>query len=230
MRTLPQWPKLDMFWLAPAPCPSSLPGPPPPSAASQGATCDLDGRGITVPGYPHGNWVGPTILSGVTPHMDCYREEVFGPVLVCLEVGLGGGGAVSHFVCGSCVLLLVGVAGEALPACARARSASSGAPEPPRIGCRCWRACSHPGCPAALPGCAPRPPQAASLDEALAIINANEHGNGTAIFTASGAAARRFQQEVDVGMVGGRCGGAPERGGCAQGGRCSYPAACRCVC
>jgi malonate-semialdehyde dehydrogenase (acetylating)/methylmalonate-semialdehyde dehydrogenase len=126
------------------------------SGIEQGATCDLDGRGITVPGYPHGNWVGPTILSGVTPHMDCYREEVFGPVLVCLE--------------------------------------------------------------------------AASLDEALAIINANEHGNGTAIFTASGAAARRFQQEVDVGMVGGRCGGAPERGGCAQGGRCSYPAACRCVC
>lgn len=44
--------------------------------------------------------------------------------------------------------------------------------------------------------------QAGTLDEAIAIINANEHGNGTALFTASGAAARRFQQEVDVGMVG----------------------------
>ena len=40
-----------------------------------------------------------------------------------------------------------------------------------------------------------------TLDEAIALINANEHGNGTAIFTGSGAAARRFQSEVDVGMV-----------------------------
>lgn len=43
--------------------------------------------------------------------------------------------------------------------------------------------------------------QAGSLEEAIATVNANEHGNGTAIFTASGAAARRFQSEVDVGMV-----------------------------
>lgn len=40
-----------------------------------------------------------------------------------------------------------------------------------------------------------------TLDEAIALINANEHGNGTAIFTGSGAAARRFQSDVDVGMV-----------------------------
>ncbi len=33
-------------------------------------------------------------------------------------------------------------------------------------------------------------------------MNSNEHGNGTAIFTRSGAAARRFQNEVNVGMVG----------------------------
>lgn len=43
--------------------------------------------------------------------------------------------------------------------------------------------------------------QASTLDDALSIINANEHGNGTAIFTASGAAARKFQNEVQVGMV-----------------------------
>ena len=44
-------------------------------------------------------------------------------------------------------------------------------------------------------------PQVDTLDEAIALINANEHGNGTAIFTGSGAAARRFQSDVDVGMV-----------------------------
>jgi malonate-semialdehyde dehydrogenase (acetylating)/methylmalonate-semialdehyde dehydrogenase len=41
-----------------------------------------------------------------------------------------------------------------------------------------------------------------SLDEAISVINANEHGNGTAIFTSSGAIARQFQTKVDVGMVG----------------------------
>ena len=75
-----------------------------------------------------GNFVGPTILSHVTPSMQCYKEEIFGPVLVCLE--------------------------------------------------------------------------ASSLDEAIAIVNNNEHGNGTAIFTRSGAAARKFEAEIDVGMVG----------------------------
>ena len=43
---------------------------------------------------------------------------------------------------------------------------------------------------------------AATLDEAIAIINANPNGNGTAIFTRSGAAARHFQEEIDVGQVG----------------------------
>lgn len=98
------------------------------SGIQEGAKCDLDGRGIRVPGYEQGNFVGPTVLSGVTPQMECYLQEIFGPVLVCL--------------------------------------------------------------------------QASNLDEALSIINANEHGNGTAIFTASGPAARKFQNEVDVGMVG----------------------------
>ena len=33
------------------------------------------------------------------------------------------------------------------------------------------------------------------------MINSNEHGNGTALFTRSGPAARKFQNEVEVGMV-----------------------------
>ncbi len=41
-----------------------------------------------------------------------------------------------------------------------------------------------------------------SLAEAIALINANDYANGTAIFTRSGHAARRFQQDVEVGMVG----------------------------
>ena len=44
--------------------------------------------------------------------------------------------------------------------------------------------------------------RAGSLDEALAVVNANPYGNGTAIFTRSGAAAQRFEHEVQVGMVG----------------------------
>ena len=42
----------------------------------------------------------------------------------------------------------------------------------------------------------------ASLDEAIRMINSNPYANGTAIFTTSGAAARRFQNEIEVGMVG----------------------------
>merc|ERR1719247_876897 len=41
-----------------------------------------------------------------------------------------------------------------------------------------------------------------TLDEAIEITNDNPYGNGTAIFTKSGAAARRFQHEIDVGQVG----------------------------
>jgi len=97
-------------------------------AASSGASLALDGRGVVVPGYESGNFLGPTILSGVTPAMGAYREEVFGPVLSVLE--------------------------------------------------------------------------APSLDAAIALVNACPYGNGTALFTRSGAAARRFQAGVEVGMVG----------------------------
>jgi malonate-semialdehyde dehydrogenase (acetylating)/methylmalonate-semialdehyde dehydrogenase len=41
-----------------------------------------------------------------------------------------------------------------------------------------------------------------TLDAAIALVNANPYANGTAIFTASGRAARRFQREIQVGMIG----------------------------
>ena len=41
-----------------------------------------------------------------------------------------------------------------------------------------------------------------TYDDALQLINDNPYGNGTAIFTNDGGAARRFQNEVEVGMVG----------------------------
>ncbi len=53
---------------------------------AEGAQCLLDGRFCDVPGYPVGNWVGPTLFRGVTPQMRIYKEEIFGPVLACLEV------------------------------------------------------------------------------------------------------------------------------------------------
>ncbi|KAK1782121.1 Aldehyde/histidinol dehydrogenase [Copromyces sp. CBS 386.78] len=56
------------------------------SAEQEGATILLDGRGYKPAKYPNGNWIAPTIISNVTPSMRCYREEIFGPVLVCLNV------------------------------------------------------------------------------------------------------------------------------------------------
>ncbi|WP_374350612.1 CoA-acylating methylmalonate-semialdehyde dehydrogenase [Chitinimonas sp.] len=44
--------------------------------------------------------------------------------------------------------------------------------------------------------------EADSLDAAIALVNANPYGNGTALFTQSGAAARKFQHDIDVGQVG----------------------------
>jgi len=98
------------------------------TAEKEGATILLDGRGQKPAKYPNGNWVGPTIITNVTPEMTCYKEEIFGPVLVCLNVP--------------------------------------------------------------------------SLDDAISLINANEYGNGTAIFTRSGSTASRFQKEIEAGQVG----------------------------
>ena len=94
----------------------------------EGARLELDGREIRVAGYEQGNFVGPTIFSGVKPHMKIYTTEIFGPVMVIVTVD--------------------------------------------------------------------------TLAEAIALVNANPFGNGTGIFTQSGAAARKFQNEIDVGQVG----------------------------
>ncbi|KAF9081293.1 Methylmalonate-semialdehyde dehydrogenase [acylating] mitochondrial [Mortierella sp. AD031] len=98
------------------------------SGVKEGADLILDGRGLKVQKYEKGNFIGPSILTNFKTDMECYREEIFGPVLVCLN--------------------------------------------------------------------------ADTLDEAIEIINKNQYGNGTAIFTQSGAIARKFANEVDAGQVG----------------------------
>ncbi|MGH3341690.1 MAG: CoA-acylating methylmalonate-semialdehyde dehydrogenase [Carbonactinosporaceae bacterium] len=96
--------------------------------ASAGARLVVDGRGLVVAGHERGFFVGPCLFDRVTPDMDVYRDEIFGPVLVVLR--------------------------------------------------------------------------ADTLEEAIALVNANPYGNGTAVFTSSGGAARYFQREIEVGMVG----------------------------
>lgn len=72
--------------------------------------------------------VGPTIITNVTTDMTCYKEEIFGPVLVCLK--------------------------------------------------------------------------AETLSDAISVVNANQYGNGCAVYTLSGANALKFQQDVEAGQVG----------------------------
>ncbi|VVT49222.1 uncharacterized protein SAPINGB_P002163 [Magnusiomyces paraingens] len=55
-------------------------------AERAGATILLDGRNYTNPDFPNGNFVGPTVITGVKPGMRAYDEEIFGPVLVVVEV------------------------------------------------------------------------------------------------------------------------------------------------
>jgi malonate-semialdehyde dehydrogenase (acetylating)/methylmalonate-semialdehyde dehydrogenase len=94
----------------------------------QGAKLLVDGRGLKVPGFEDGFFVGPTLIDQVQTNMDVYTEEIFGPVLSVVRSD--------------------------------------------------------------------------SADAAIDLINANPYGNGTAIFTNSGEAARRFQRGVNVGMIG----------------------------
>jgi malonate-semialdehyde dehydrogenase (acetylating)/methylmalonate-semialdehyde dehydrogenase len=94
----------------------------------EGARLELDGRDPQVPGYEGGNFIAPTVFSGVRPEHVIYKEEIFGPVLILVAVD--------------------------------------------------------------------------TLDEAIDLVNRNPYGNGTGIFTQSGAAARKFQNEIDVGQVG----------------------------
>ena len=98
------------------------------SGQRQGAHLAVDGRGLVVRGHEEGFFIGPSVIDHVSPSMDVYRDEIFGPVLSVVR--------------------------------------------------------------------------ADSLDDAIALINANPYGNGTAIFTSSGEAARRFKRGVSVGMVG----------------------------
>ncbi|XP_028754055.1 methylmalonate-semialdehyde dehydrogenase [acylating], mitochondrial [Neltuma alba] len=55
------------------------------SGVESGARLLLDGRNLVVPGYESGNFIGPTILSDVGANMECYKEEIFGPVLLFME-------------------------------------------------------------------------------------------------------------------------------------------------
>ena len=56
------------------------------SAEDQGASLLLDGRKVTVPDYPNGNFVGPTIINNMNQSMEAYQKEIFGPVLCVLAV------------------------------------------------------------------------------------------------------------------------------------------------
>ena len=56
------------------------------SGEEQGASLSVDGRGLQVAGHEGGFFVGPTVVDRVTPEMDVYREEIFGPVLIVLHL------------------------------------------------------------------------------------------------------------------------------------------------
>jgi malonate-semialdehyde dehydrogenase (acetylating)/methylmalonate-semialdehyde dehydrogenase len=51
------------------------------SGVAQGAQLVVDGRGFALQGYENGFFVGPHLFDHVTPDMDIYRKEIFGPVL-----------------------------------------------------------------------------------------------------------------------------------------------------
>ncbi|MFC3712638.1 CoA-acylating methylmalonate-semialdehyde dehydrogenase [Sphingoaurantiacus capsulatus] len=94
----------------------------------EGAELVVDGRGFKLQGHEDGFFVGPTFFDRVTPDMQSYKEEIFGPVLQMVR--------------------------------------------------------------------------AQSFEEALALPTNHQYGNGVAIFTRNGAAAREFAANVEVGMVG----------------------------
>lgn len=53
---------------------------------AEGARLLLDGRGIRVPGFPNGSFLGPTIFTGLSPHMAIAQDEIFGPVFGIMPV------------------------------------------------------------------------------------------------------------------------------------------------
>jgi malonate-semialdehyde dehydrogenase (acetylating)/methylmalonate-semialdehyde dehydrogenase len=56
------------------------------AGVAEGARLVVDGRGVKVPGYESGFFLGGCLFDGVTPAMKVYREEIFGPVLVVVRV------------------------------------------------------------------------------------------------------------------------------------------------
>ena len=94
----------------------------------EGADLLMDGRGHTLQGHENGFFVGPSLFDNVKPHMQSYREEIFGPVLQVVR--------------------------------------------------------------------------AETLEEAAGLASDHQYGNGCAIFTSNGRAAREFAAQVNVGMVG----------------------------
>ncbi|PSK87811.1 methylmalonate-semialdehyde dehydrogenase [acylating] [Limimaricola soesokkakensis] len=98
------------------------------SGVDAGAELVVDGRDFRLQGYENGFFVGAHLFDRVTPDMDIYRKEIFGPVLSTVRAG--------------------------------------------------------------------------SYEEALKLAMDHEMGNGTAIFTRDGDAARDFANRVNVGMVG----------------------------
>jgi len=98
------------------------------SGVEQGAKLVVDGRDFKLQGYEDGFFVGPCLFDNVTPDMDIYKTEIFGPVLSTVR--------------------------------------------------------------------------AQSYEEALKLAMDHEYGNGTAIFTRDGDAARDFATRINIGMVG----------------------------
>ena len=98
------------------------------SGVDQGAKLLVDGRSLKVPGHENGFFIGGSLFDHVTPEMDIYKEEIFGPVLSTVRV--------------------------------------------------------------------------ADYDEAIKLVHGNPYGNGVAIFTRDGDAARDFVNCIEVGMVG----------------------------
>ena len=94
----------------------------------EGAELVVDGRGFSLQGHERGYFIGPSLFDHVTPDMESYKEEIFGPVLQIVR--------------------------------------------------------------------------AASFEEALSLPSKHQYGNGVAIFTQNGRAARDFAARVNVGMVG----------------------------
>ena len=97
-------------------------------AVDEGATLLVDGRDFNLQGYEGGFFVGPSLLDNVTPDMETYQDEIFGPVLQIVR--------------------------------------------------------------------------ADTFEEALKLPSEHQYGNGVAIFTQNGRAAREFADRVEVGMVG----------------------------